>query len=303
MAGRTRALVPQQLRHLIPQGVHLETASERDVEAGNKYGREFREYARESYRQLARQRAPLRGQILQALRLAAVGPRSFERWQRVLPYKFSHQPLSCAGSISSQAGGRFNIGKLLGNNPPKPIDALYLAEDRQTACCEVYGQDQNTSSGLTPADLALQDSHSMSYVAVNVRLVSFIDLHQMERLQPFLDIIKGFTFTKKVEQQARALKVSPETVVTSLETLKMGLLSHHWRQHPILADVPSVGQVFGELVCDAGVEGIVFPSVRSGDDKSCLVIYPKCVRAESRVELADDSPPGTVRTIAATLLC
>jgi hypothetical protein len=58
-------------------------------------------------------------------------------------------------------------------------------------------------------------------------------------------------------------------------------------------DVPATPQIFGQLVVDAGIEGIVYPSTHN--KKSCLAVYPQNFRdTESYVEL-DDRPPHQVR--------
>ncbi len=73
------------------------------------------------------------------------------------------------------------------------------------------------------------------------------------------------------------------------------LLSPNWRAWPMQFDVPSVPQIFGRIVMDAGIEGIIYSSVLT--EKPCLVVYPQNFPSTSSfVELDDPTPAKTVRT-------
>ena len=52
-------------------------------------------------------------------------------------------------------------------------------------------------------------------------------------------------------------------------------------------DVPANSQIFGQLACSSGIEGIVYPSKMS-NRKKCLAVYPKNFRDScSHVKIQD----------------
>lgn len=71
----------------------------------------------------------------------------------------------------------------------------------------------------------------------------------------------------------------------------MSLLMKNWRAFPMQFDVPANSQIFGHLVYLAGIEGIRYPSKRTGKD--CLVAFPRNFsRTGSYIELDDAAPDG-----------
>jgi len=59
-------------------------------------------------------------------------------------------------------------------------------------------------------------------------------------------------------------------------------------------DLPSPSQVFGQIVMDAGIEGILYTSILT--DKSCIVVYPQnFANSSSFVEIDDPVPADTVQ--------
>ena len=54
-------------------------------------------------------------------------------------------------------------------------------------------------------------------------------------------------------------------------------------------DVPSNSQIFGRLVYDAGIEGILYPSALTGKD--CLAVFPRNFANTSSFIVLDDPPP------------
>src|SRR5207253_1985063 len=67
------------------------------------------------------------------------------------------------------------------------------------------------------------------------------------------------------------------------------LLNPNWRNVPTLCDIPANSQIFGQLVLNAGIEGILYPSKLTGDH--CLAIFPvNFAGSSSYVELGADAP-------------
>lgn len=67
------------------------------------------------------------------------------------------------------------------------------------------------------------------------------------------------------------------------------MLTSEWRQLPSNYDIPSNSQIFGHIIHQAGIEGILYPSKLTA--RLCLVLFPKnFVGTDSYLKL-DDEPP------------
>jgi hypothetical protein len=61
------------------------------------------------------------------------------KWTRIVPYQYSQNPLSCAGSLRG-IGGRFNAGVDLEQAILRPLPCLYIAETLEIAFKEAFSQ-------------------------------------------------------------------------------------------------------------------------------------------------------------------
>jgi hypothetical protein len=127
---------------------------------------------------------------------------------------------------------------------------------------------------------------------VSGKLESVIDLSEMQRLRQFVEVIGRFKLSTPIRANAHRLGI-PDRLVSTLVDLKTALFAMNWRALPMQMDVPSSSQIFGQLVARAGIEGIVFPSVRSGAGGKALAVFPKNLQGDSFVELADPVAPAT----------
>jgi hypothetical protein len=60
-------------------------------------------------------------------------------------------------------------------------------------------------------------------------------------------------------------------------------------------DVPAAPQIFSRIVLDAGIEGVLYDSVLTGD--LCSAIYPESFQnSSSYIELDDPCPSETIHT-------
>lgn len=243
----------------------------------------------EHYSALAFERSKIADKLREALLQAAGGPFEFKRWQRLVKYKYTLEPLSTAGSLK-EPGGRFNIPDI---NPQQfpPFPALYVAEDKETALAETLGQRETAGGRLSASDLALTKKDSVSIVSVSGRLDSVIDLHQLGSLQPFLDLIKDFPVPGHLIRIAKEMGVEPPRLVGTVGELETALLGPRWRAMPMQFDVPASCQIFGQLVAKAAIEGILYPSRLTG--MKCLAIFTEDFENDSFVELDDRPPAGT----------
>ena len=242
------------------------------------------------YAALEQQRGEHSNAIQKAILEAAQGPFSFNRWQRIVDFHRSLTPLSTRGSVLTDPGGRFNVGDIDASKFPS-FPALYLASDHATALLEKFGPADETR-GLASNDYALRPSTSYSCLLLRGELESIIDLNEPQRLEPFVDIIKTFEIPKDLPKRAQQLGLENPSLVRSATDLVSVLTTVTWRVFPMQFDVPSTSQIFGRLAMSAGVEGILYPSSKTGHE--CLAIFPTKISGKSFVEL--ESPvPDAVR--------
>jgi RES domain-containing protein len=266
----------------------LDAFSSEDIERWEIQKEKILRYYWDLYSDFAYERHKIADQLRAAL-LEATSIYEFKGWQRQVRYKYSLSPLSPRGSLI-EPGGRFNIPDVNPEQIP-PFPALYIAENKETVLQEA-GQSGKGSGPLAALDLALTKPDSISIVAVRGKLGSVIDLHDLKRLKPFLKLIKGISASKKTIEAVKGLKLPLPLAVRTLSDLKNSLLEPNWRAMCMQFDIPANSQIFGQLVANAGIEGIIYPSKFS--QKKCLAIYPQNFDGESFIALKDDAPEGAV---------
>jgi hypothetical protein len=115
----------------------LEAGRISDIVRSKAYFEELVEFHWDYYSELAFQRNRIREQLRTSLRENAQ-PFEFSKWQRIVKYKYSLNPLSTKGSLVDP-GGRFNVGEIDGTRY-RVFPALYIAGDKGTALAEVLGR-------------------------------------------------------------------------------------------------------------------------------------------------------------------
>lgn len=239
------------------------------------------------YSELALQRSQIQEEIKKVLMQACLSGYRFEKWQRAVKWKHGLHPLSTVGSLT-YIGGRFNTGSDVNSEVPS-FPALYLAIDKDTALQETLGTKAPGGQQLTPRELALTNPQSEVIVSVSGELEKVIDLTSAESLKGFTALINGFHLSDTLRATARSLKLPEPKIITTPKQLLATLLQKKWRQAPSMFDVPANSQIFGHLICQAGIEGILFPSSLSG--KNCLAIFPQNFAFSSSFVTLDDEPP------------
>ena len=242
-------------------------------------------YHWEYYSSLAYQRSKVTDEIREALVEAAEGPFTIPGWQRIVKYQYTLTPLSAAGSLVD-IGGRFNIGDIDAARFT-PFPALYLASDRETAMQEALGQGAHEEE-LSGLEFALTKTTSITAVAVNGSLDSVINLNHPERLDRFMRIIKDFVVAGKLTTMAKESGWVPPGLIQTVPQLLDSMLFRDWRQWANLYDVPVSSQIFGQLVMNAGIEGIVYPSKFNGREN--LAVFPQAFTGDSHLELVGPVP-------------
>ncbi|HEX8837271.1 MAG TPA: RES domain-containing protein [Candidatus Acidoferrum sp.] len=162
--------------------------------------------------------------------------------------------LSTKGSLLDP-GGRFNIGEI---DPARfPIfPALYLASDIRTALAELLGR-EGPENSLSAEELALTKPTSITIIFVSGRMESVLDVRDGKNLTHFIALIKDFRVSSKLVLNARRLSLQVKLVRATSELVKE--LASPRREWPMVYDVPAAPQIFGRMVFDAGIEGILVP--------------------------------------------
>ena len=267
----------------------LEAGRISDIVRSKARFEELVEFHWDYYSELAFQRNQIREQLRTALRENAQ-PFEFSKWQRSVRYKYSLTPLSTKGSLVDP-GGRFNVGEI-DRTRYRAFPALYIAGDKGTALAELLGRVKGMDS-FTPEELALTKSDSITAVSVSGRLESVLDIRERKNLAAFIALIRNFRLSSSLIRQARRLNFPIQLVSTSAE-LVLVLKQPDWRNWPMVFDVPHPCQIFGELVMDAGIEGIQYDS--SLTDRQCLAIFPQnFLNSSSYIELDDAVPAENVQ--------
>ncbi len=264
----------------------LDSFSARNIHDAIQYRDKFLRYHWDYYQNLAFQRDQFSEQIKTAIFQAHEGPFNLKRWRRIVRYKYSMEPLSVQGSMTDP-GGRFNLGEIHPNNFI-PFPALYLASDRATGLQEALSQDVNRENENHAFDSALANPASFSDVSVSGTLETVINLSNPERLEPLIKIIRTFTVPPHLCIAAKELGFQEPKLVRDTETLIQALLAPNWREWPMQFDVPSTSQIFGRIVEQSGIAGIVYPSKFTHLD--CLAAFPQNFEGNSLLELDDEAP-------------
>jgi len=264
----------------------LESGQISEISRSKVYFEQLVEFHWLYYAELAFQRNKIREQIKEALREKA-NPFEFLKWQRIVRYKYSLKPLSALGSLS-EPGGRFNVGQLDPIRYPM-FAALYVAGDKGTALAEVLGRD-HSDGPLSPEELALAKPDSISALSVSGQLDSVLDIRDRTNLARFVNLIRDFKISPYLRRTAKQLRF-PLNLVTTAHQLGMVLEGKNWRNWPMVYDVPAVPQIFGGLVMNAGIEGILYES--SITERECLAIFPQNFHNSTSFIQLDDPVPST----------
>lgn len=264
----------------------LDTFSHRDIKKWKKQHEAIAQYCWDHYQYLAYKRSLISDQLKQSL-LQNCKAYEFSNWCRVVDYRFANEPLSAKGSILSDLGGRFNIGDIDQVKFPK-FAGLYLAENPATALREKCGMDpQDDRDGLTGDELNLINNTAIIKVKGNI--TNILDLTEPKSLHAFYNQIKTIHLPLQFIARARKLKIDAMIPVRHETELLDTLLREQWRIMPMQFDIPANPQILGQLVHNAGIEGILYPSVKT--QNKCLVIYPDNFRlTDSYIETEGESP-------------
>lgn len=233
----------------------------------------------------------LRPGLIDALRTQASIDIELRGWVRIVSYRYSQEPLSCAGSLQ-EIGGRFNAGAELDPGTLAPWPCLYVAEDHETAYREKFQLARaDKIGGLTPEELALENGASHTTVLLNGHIQRVFDVTSPTSLEPIARVLRHV----KMPGRARSLKEKLKIPKAALRMVQNGTQMHdaffksNWRTLPIQFGLPAPSHIIAELIRAAGFEAIVYQSTKGG--ARCLALFPDCMQDGSFIELADTPPP------------
>ena len=293
MARRRRHIPHIRPKHRPSQArstfILLDQFSVADIHKWTAFKDQFLKYHWDYYNELAYQRSQIGDEIKKSFFEAVQKTFAFEKWQRAVKYKYALEPFSTTGSVTDPAGGRFNIGDI---NPSQfsPFSALYLASDANTARQELLCQEIDPGQEARALDFALTNPTSVVNISLSGALDSIINLREPEKLQPFVDLIKDFSVPDYLKKSAKNIGEQEPELIRTVPKLAGSLLDPNWRLWPMQFDVPVASQIFGQVVSDTGIEGILYPSKFTGKD--CLAIFPQNFdeASGSFIQLDDDVP-------------
>jgi len=244
------------------------------------------------YSSLVYQRSRIADELKKALLEASQKSYRFSKWQRVVKFKHSLEPLSVKGSLIDP-GGRFNIGEI---DPSQflPFPSLYVAANRNTALQELLSQNITSGKENEALSFALANPTSITSVSLSGQLDSIINLKEQGNLQSFVDLLKDFSVPEHLKKTSKLMRLPEPDLIKTVPKLLDALLIPNWREWPMQFDVPVASQIFAQIAVDAGIEGILYPSKFLGGG-DCLAIFPQNFDEtnSSFVQLDDPAPSGT----------
>lgn len=255
----------REVKYLLEQGT-LES-----IRAAKERTQRLIDYYWQYYSELAQQRNQKIENIRAALLESCASDFEFNNWQRTVKYKYSLHPLSTIGSLSF-IGGRFNTGNDVNVNVPVH-PALYLAVDKETCLQEALSQQGGQHSEFTPLEIALTNKESYAMVSVSGKLEKIFDLRSTKSLKQIVGVMKEFKLSDDLFKKAIELGIEKPDIIRSNKQLLDSLLDKNWRHLPTNLEVPSNSQIFGHLLFNSGIEGVIYPSKFT--QKDCIAAFPK----------------------------
>ncbi len=208
---------------------------------------------------------------------------------RVVDTRYQNRPLSSFGSIVVAPGGRFNFGEISASR--ERFQALYLASDFRTAVSERFLKDQGSQGSVKQDSLILRLDPEASFSSYRIRAsnLNVIDIRKDESLEPFLEVVAEIVAPRWLVDLAKKLKQPPPQTIQSVKILRALLLDPNFTQWGSLIDQPSTSQWFGYYVREAGIHGIVYPSVRSREGYNLCVFPDTFSGSSAKIELLDSA--------------
>lgn len=289
--GSRQQSIPQ--KHLLPalrtpDLLVLDRFTERNLEEWDAASADLDELYNRLYFDLEPERLRRQEDIKAALRSKPAEPLELRDWFRIVPLKYTLEPLSCAGGLKG-IGGRFTVGNDVEHRMGEPFPGLYLASDAETTYREAFQCRKGTTiNGLTPEELSLAGSYA--HVRLNGRVENVFDVTDLDALAPVCEILADFALPKHVPEILARLGEKPTSVIMVRNAAQLRhTLTLNWTGWPSNFGIPSPSQQFGALLRSAGYEGILYASTKGAGQ--CLCVLPENIASdETFIELSDSYP-------------
>lgn len=287
---KRRGASPSSAQHgrVGPPGlIELERFTESTLKQWKTYSQDLDELQQTLFFGVRPEQQRLQQEIIAALREAVPVGVELDGWCRIVPYRYSMEPLSCAGSLQG-VGGRFNAGIDLDADTLAPWPALYLAADYQTAFREKFQLPQGAhQDGLTPEELALEHLSSHAAVVIAGRLHRVFDMTSVDTVAPVAKVLRRIKIPTKARQLDLKLRTGARMVRTG-QDLHDAACNHNWRTLPVQFGLPAPSHVLASWIRSAGFEAIQYRSTKGAGN--CVAVFPGLIGADSFVELRDPAP-------------
>lgn len=237
---------------------------------------------------LADEREKVLDQIIDTLLKSTQENYANQNYGRIIGSKFSATPLSSKGSYLVPPGGRFNFGQSISYQTYFP--ALYIASEYEVAFAEKFhiSQDFISKDGLTALDLSLRKPESFSYQRVNFMLDRVLDLRNDNAINSFYEVIKHIKMPKIYQEQAKRLKQNMN-LIPNCEMLKASIFDPNYEQWDFWLEQPSPSQWFGHYVRLAGIQGLIYPSVRTKSGHNMAIYLDQFEDSQCFIQLSDEN--------------
>jgi hypothetical protein len=221
---------------------------------------------------LAREREKKLDEIKASLFSAAIPEFRQTGLSRIVAGNHTSSPLSMLGSI--RIPGRFNVGSISSSLTSFP--SLYLASDEQTARAEKFLHMSLAGEGnLTPEEMYTKPKGPYLHATVNVELSNLLDLREKAVLGEFLKIVKEIKISREMRRRALRLRIKPVPgVIGDIETLFASIFESNFSQWQTHINLPSNSQWLGLYAKLAGLQGIIYPSIRNPSGFN-LAVFPE----------------------------
>lgn len=235
-------------------------------------------------------------ELIEAIRSSvSKDPFQISGWSRAVTVKWTNNPLSAAGSLT-HIGGRFNYGRQINEYQFRAFPALYIGNSHEVALAERVPPSAHPSP-LSDNELALAKQSSYSYFVLKGTVHKVLDITKAKSLRKVSEIMSTFEKDDAIDELAKLAGKKPIPLVRQPGQLKQLLHDPDWRGAPTQINLPSAPQIFGKIVRDAGVEGILYNSSKARGGK-CLAIFPENLEdSASSIALADEPPNSIENTI------
>jgi hypothetical protein len=290
--GASSSIAPP--RRVGPPGlIELDRFTESTLKQWKTYSQDLDELQQTLFFGVRPEQQRLQQEILSALGETAPIHVELDGWCRIVPYRYSLEPLSCAGSLQG-VGGRFNAGIDLDPDTLAPWPALYLAADYETAFREKFQLARDARvDGLTPEELALEHVSSHATMVLRGRLYRVFDMTTVEALAPVAKVLRRIKIPPRARQLDVKLKTGARMIRTSQE-LHDAVCIHNWRTLPIQFGLPAASHVLAGWIRSAGFEATQYRSTKGAGN--CVALFPGLIGANSFVELRDPAPESVQHT-------